>query len=195
MFKKIIATILATTLVLSLCVSVSAADSSAKVTKKNWYMKVICGDYRACANINKKYDLAQYKFYKLVDINKDGTKELLLSTTSESLMAPGQKTLVLNFYKKKIKATSFKSGKTGQQFMYKKKKKVFLRITYVKNNSYMTIYNLKKGKLKKVCNLKYVLKNKKFIYYYNGKKTSEKKMTKILNKYYKGAKKISFKAI
>ena len=84
-----------------------------KMNKKNWYKKVLKrqkGSYKVrCWNYQYSYayktirtNVSSYSYYKVADINKDGTKELLLSTNSTG-RGFESRVLVLTFRKGKVK--------------------------------------------------------------------------------------------
>lgn len=84
-----------------------------KMNKNNWYKKVLKkkkGSYKVrCWNYQYSYayktirtNVSSYSYYKTVDINKDGTKELLLSTSSTG-RGMDSRVLVLTFRKGKVK--------------------------------------------------------------------------------------------
>lgn len=90
-----------------------ASVQAKKTNKKNWYKKVLRkqkGSYKTkCWNYNNSYaykkirtKLSSYSYYKVADINGDGTKELLLSTSSTG-RGVESRVLVLTYRKGKVK--------------------------------------------------------------------------------------------
>ena len=107
---------------------------AASVTKSNWYKTVLnkkTGSYKIGS---KTYKRSKYKYYKVMDINKDGTKELFLSTYSGGTRyaQENDSVLLLTYYKNKVKPLKAYRWPAGGYLIYKNSKKT---VTYYKRYS------------------------------------------------------------
>ena len=184
---------------------------SAATTKKNWYINVL-------NSVNKSYSvkdrqgarhkvhLKNYTHYKLLDINGDGTKELLLSASKESTY---HDVIVLTYYKKKVVPLIYLDDMyIGSGHISYKNKYLcdYVRVPDIEfpgEDSY-SFYQLKYGKLKLAARMEYEhgVSNKDGStireYSVNGKKCSKAKYDKYLKKYkkyYTKGKKVKFSPI
>lgn len=126
-----------------------------KMNKKNWYKKVLKrqkGSYKVrCWNYQYSYayktirtNVSSYSYYKAADINKDGTKELLLSTNSTG-RGYQSKVLVLTFRKGKVKPLiAFEELRNG---LFLREKKMYAQVGG-STESIITGYKVNKGKAK-----------------------------------------------
>ena len=131
-----------------------------KMNKKNWYKKVLKrqkGSYKVrCWNYQYSYayktirtNVSSYSYYKVADINKDGTKELLLSTNSTG-RGFESRVLVLTFRKGKVKPLiAFEELRNGLFLRGKKKAAQVGGST----ESIITGYKVNKGKAKQFVKL------------------------------------------
>ena len=128
-----------------LCMPVKA---DAKTTSKNWYKKVLSSKSATYKIGKKKYKRSSYKYYKLIDINKDGTKELILSRTKNNFLPYDSSALLLTYYNKKVKAVKSFSYAGGCALGYNSGKKALVFYKRDSGSSSYTAYQLKKGALK-----------------------------------------------
>lgn len=131
-----------------------------KMNKKNWYKKVLKrqkGSYKVrCWNYQYSYayktirtNVSSYSYYKVADINKDGTKELLLSTNSTG-RGYQSKVLVLTFRKGKVKPLiAFEELRNG---LFLRGKKMYAQVGG-STESIITGYKVNKGKAKQFVKL------------------------------------------
>ena len=173
---------------------------AASVPKSNWYKTVLnkkTGSYKIGS---KTYKRSKYKYYKVMDINKDGTKELFLSTYSGGTRyaQENDSVLLLTYYKNKVKPLKAYRWPAGGYLIYKNSKKT---VTYYKRYSdseYFDFYQLKTGTLKKVMGLGhtyYTNDNYANKYYMNGKRTTKKTVMKYYNLYRTGGSAIKYSRI
>lgn len=131
-----------------------------KMNKKNWYKKVLKrqkSSYKVrCWNYQYSYayktirtNVSSYSYYKAADINKDGTKELLLSTNSTG-RGYQSKVLVLTFRKGKVKPLiAFEELRNG---LFLRGKKMYAQVGG-STESIITGYKVNKGKAKQFVKL------------------------------------------
>ena len=131
-----------------------------KMNKKNWYKKVLKrqkGSYKVrCWNYQYSYayktirtNVSSYSYYKAADINKDGTKELLLSTNSTG-RGYQSKVLVLTFRKGKVKPLiAFEELRNG---LFLRGKKMYAQVGG-STESIITGYKVNKGKVRQFVKL------------------------------------------
>lgn len=131
-----------------------------KMNKKNWYKKVLKrqkGSYKVrCWNYQYSYayktirtNVSSYSYYKTADINKDGTKELLMSTNSTG-RGYQSKVLVLTFRKGKVKPLiAFEELRNG---LFLREKKMYAQVGG-STESIITGYKVNKGKAKQFVKL------------------------------------------
>lgn len=195
--------ITATFLSLILLFSLNTATFAKTYTGKNWYKQVLSsqkGTYRV-KTINlygkdigyKNKKRSSYKYYKVVDINKDGTNELLLSTSKNGTFY-GNSVLVLTYYKKKVKALyCFEEMRKNVELKGKNLNICHYGSDFANSRS----YTLKNGQLKVSYRLDYYRNFKtgySYQYYKNGKRISSDAYEKALKKFWTG-KKIVFNKI
>lgn len=137
-----------------------AGIQAKKMNKKNWYKKVLKrqkGSYKVrCWNYQYSYayktirtNVSSYSYYKAADINKDGTKELLLSTNSTG-RGYQSKVLVLTFRKGKVKPLiAFEELRNG---LFLRGKKMYAQVGG-STESIITGYKVNKGKAKQFVKL------------------------------------------
>lgn len=131
-----------------------------KMNKKNWYKKVLKrqkGSYKVrCWNYQYSYayktirtNVSSYSYYKVADINKDGTKELLLSTNSTG-RGFESRVLVLIFRKGKVKPLiAFEELRNG---LFLRGKKMYAQVGG-STESIITGYKVNKGKARQFVKL------------------------------------------
>lgn len=164
--------------------------SEAKTTSSNWYKKVLDSTSATFVIGKKRYYRSNYYYYKTLDINKDGCKELILSTTSDNYLTYEDSALLLAWNRGKVRAVKEFSNDGGGSIGYSSKKKQLCFFKRTSTDSSYTSYNLKGGKLKKADKTSYVRKsfNKspyyKYIYKVNGKKVSQKRWNSYSKKIY-----------
>ena len=193
-------------LIISLCLLMLSFMTNPvyAMNKSNWYKTVLntknqIYHVKCWGAINRTEWVNRNKFhyYKIIDINKDGTKELLLSTMGTSSIVWRDQVLLLSYQNGKVvpvgliaPATVVELSCKGEYLCYYKRMAGF--------NGH-DIYKFSNGKLKKVVSLNYdnyTIKNGKqtITYRKNEKKCSEKIYKKYLKKYALG-RKISYKRI
>lgn len=197
--KKIIAAVLS----LILFISMSTTTFAKTYTGKNWYKQVLksqSGTYRV-KTINpygketgyKNKKRSSYKYYKVVDINKDGTNELLLSTSKNGTFY-GNSVLVFTYYKKKVKPLyCFEEMRKNVELKGKNLNICHYGSDFANSRS----YTLKNGQLKINYRLDYYRNAKTgytYRYYKNGKKVSYDAYKKAVKSFWTG-KKLTFTKI
>lgn len=159
-----------------------------KWNKRNWYKKVLRkqkGSYKTqCWNYANSYDykkvrtkLASYSYYKVADINGDGTRELLLSTSSTGQGFESQ-VLVLTYRSGKVKPLIlFDSLRNG---LFLRDGKMYAQVGG-STESIITGYKIKNGKAKQFVKLERLRRwlngslDEVTTYWKNGKQISEAK--------------------
>lgn len=186
-----------------LLISMSTTAFAKTYTGKNWYKQVLnkqSGTYRV-KTINqygkeagyKTKKRSSYKYYKVVDINKDGTNELLLSTSKNGTFY-GNSVLVLTYYKKKVKPLyCFEEMRKNAEIKGTKLNICHYGSDFANSRS----YTLKNGQLKVSSRLDYYRNSQTgyaYRYYKNGKKISYNAYKKAVKSFWTG-KKITFTKI
>lgn len=139
--------------------------------KSKWYNKV-----------KKEKKKEGFKCYKLLDINKDGKKELILLSRKGLITGEVTKIQVWTRHKKTNKLVLNIQDEWGKELRYSKNKKSLVLFYRAAGENHLRIFKLKKGKLKTVktwdwyCSYHYPPHgmNKKAVYMINGKKVSRK---------------------
>lgn len=145
-----------------------------------WYKKVLSstrGSYRVRHQIWKDNSVIktvqrkEFTHYKVMDINKDGVKELLLSTPLSD-RGFDNRILILTYYNNKVKPLICFVG-NGYRGEVKITKRQILLLNSDSSESYRVDYKISAGKLKKVRDMEYI--NYKYVkkYYVNGRSVSE----------------------
>lgn len=174
-----------------------------EAASKHWYKQILessTGVYRKKSNGRTKIAYrSELQYYKLLDINKDGKKELLLSDAPDSWIDYTNKVVILAHHKKKVKVLDIIDGPAGGGRLYYRKKSL---VIYDRSAGYShySICKLSKGKLKKKVDLKYYQvnhygNNDYPVCFKNGKRCSEKTYYKYLSKYHVGRNDITYKRI
>lgn len=163
-----------------------ACVQAKKMNKTNWYKKVIKkrkGSYKVrCWNYGYSYrykrirtKLSEYGYYNVMDINGDGTSELLLSTSSTG-RGFESRVLVLTFHKGKVKPLmAFEELRNG---LFLRDGKLYAQVGG-STESIITGYKLKKGKAKQFVKLERLRRwpggshDAVITYWKNGKQISE----------------------
>ena len=190
--------------VLCMIMICSMSNPVQAMNKSNWYKTVLstrnqvyCVKYWANNNRTAWINRSRFRYYKTIDINNDGTKELLLSTTKSNFIAWGDQVMLLSYQNGKVVPLGLIETATGVKLSCKGSYLCYYHRT-AGSNGY-DIYKFSKGKLKRILSLgddNYTIKNGKQIMTYrkNGKKCSEKTYKKYLKKYASG-KEISYQRI
>lgn len=174
-----------------------------EAASKDWYKQILesnTGVYRKKSNgVTKTAYRSEFHYYKLLDINKDGKKELLLSDAPDSWIDYTNKDVILTHHKKKVKVLDIIDGPAGGGELYYSKKRLII-FDRLAGYSHYSIYKLYKGKRKKTLDLKYYQANHYGYSPYptcfkNGKKCSEKTYYKYLDKYNIGKNDVTYKKI
>ncbi|MDO5548622.1 MAG: hypothetical protein Q4F79_09065 [Eubacteriales bacterium] len=173
---------------------------AASVTKSNWYRTVLNSKSGSYKIGSKTYKRSKYKYYKVLDINKDGTKELFLSTYSggKHYSQPKDSVLVLTYYKKKIKPLKAYTWPAGGYLIYKSSKKTMTYYKRFSDSEFFDFYQLKKGTLSKNMSLGHTwYTNDNYVdkYYKNGKKSTETTVIKYYNQYRAGGIELKYSKI
>lgn len=171
----------------------------AKTTSNNWYKKVLNNKSAVYKNGKKKYKRKSYKYYNLFDINKDGTKELVLSKTKGGFIPGDGSALLLTYYKKKIKVVKSFAFDGGCSLGRNSSNKTIVFFNRDSGSASYTAYSLIRGSLKQKENTTYkrLLYNTypyyDYVYKVNGKKVSQNNWSSYSKKLY--GKEISYKKI
>lgn len=201
MCKKIRSYLIISLLCVLSCGFIFSVKSEA--ASKDWYKQILesnTGVYRKKSNgVTKTAYRSEFHYYKFLDINKDGKKELLLSDAPDSWIDYTNKVVILVHHKKKVKVLDIIDGPAGGGCLYYNKKRLVI-YDRAAGYSHYSICKLSKGKLKNKIDLKYYqvnhYGNNDFpVCFKNGKKCSEKTFDKYLNKYHIGRNDITYKKI
>lgn len=169
---------------------------AASVTKSNWYKTVLNSKSGSYKIGSKTYKRSKYKYYKLVDINKDGTKELLLSQAPNSRISSEYSVLLLTYYNKKIRAVKAFRSAGGGELLCRGTTKTITHYTRGSDFGQIEVYQLKKGVLKKTVK---ILNQRQDDYtwqaYKNGKKCARDTLYNYWGKYYDKATLLKYKRI
>lgn len=167
------------------------------MNKNNWYKKVVTHQANTTFKKGSKtYYLNDYISYAAVDINQDGTKELLLGTGENGSLYDDKTVLVLRYYKGKptvLKEVKWFAG--GYVNRYKKSAKrlcVWTRGSAMGRTDVYKIGTTSLNRTLRLTNMRHDMTWKKTI---NGKACSEKKFNKYWKKYYTNTTKITYHAI
>lgn len=155
--------------------------------KGSWYTKL------------RKSKKKEFRYYRGLDINQDGKKELFLSNQKGPFLDYNGKIEIWTRYKKKnVRLLAFDGGGGCRVFQYKKKKMIgiFFRLSGEKD---LFLFKLKKGRLVPHGLIDYyaphhypLYDNKKPIYRVNSKIVSKSKWKKKWKKYYTSKYQIRF---
>ncbi len=126
------------------------------------------------------YDL---NAYLLKDINGDGIKELIIQHSA----GVRTRVIIFTYYKSKVKKVLDKYGVTGLNYN-KKTQRIRLQSSSGAAYTYLDIYKLTSGKLKRTLAYSSGLANYDYtkpVFYRNKKKISQNTFIKAINKYAK----------
>ena len=186
--------ILTSLLMLTFAVAIGFAfvPKATQAKSNTWYKSVM----------KKRAKKAKLKYYALVDINKDGTKELILCTRKDGKIFQGEKAEIWARVNKKNKKIKKVTDGAGDEFRYYKKGKNLVYYYRASGESHLTIYKLKKGALKAGDQLDYYSpnhdpsgNNDTAVYYINKKSVDEKTFNDSFDKYYSSKTKLKFKKV
>ncbi len=164
----------------------------AATTSKNWY-KTVMGSSKGKYKISgRTYKRADYPFGKVLDINGDGIKELILcqSDMSGGDSLSDQDMLLLTYYKGKVKPLLALDGVHTYLSYNKNKKVLIVNSDYFGRYLGSTVYQLKSGKLKKAANIYAWTTDGP--YEKSGKTCSAAEYKKIYNTYVKNAVRLTY---
>ena len=141
----------------------------------------------------------KYPYYRAIDINGDGVKELFLSTTMSSLYSYGDSIVILTYRNNKIIPLLYFSSAGGGHISYKNK--FLCHYHRLADNDWHDIYELKNGELKKIVSVNrfhgfwgmdgvYIEKFSK-----ENKTCSRTTYNNLIKKYYTGGNKITYSII
>lgn len=137
-------------LALVLLFSVNITNVSARSIRKTWYKSIVSGHARYVTCDGTSYYTGNYSHFKVIDVNRDGTKELLLSTTSSAYLGSGEDALLLTYYKGEIRGMKHFGGDTGETLYYQKRTKSFVHYENQSGRNHLEIFRMSKGRLVKV---------------------------------------------
>lgn len=181
---------------------ISGTNVSAATNGSNWYNSVLNSqnasykvstiDFNQKVKVKTKYR-KNYSYYKLLDINQDGVKELLLSNNPNGNSFSGS-VLILTYYKGKVKPLYCFDG--IRENMRIKGKTLDVYHGY-NDEGNLRCYNVSNGALKKTVTIGWRRdrNQNKHYYYKNGKGCSNSTYTALCRKYWENGKKISFNRI
>ena len=166
-------------------ISLSGVPVQAKTTAKNWYKKELKKTSGKYKYKKKTYKRRNFSHYAVVDINKDGTKELVLSNVGGSHLFDGNKAIVLTYYKKKVKPLLVVKSNRNISLSVNKKTKTLAVIRPGSSEVITQVYKLKSGALKTVKKLEWNRHpyTKEEAYQVDGKYTSYNKYNGFVKKY------------
>lgn len=175
-------------------IRITGTNVSAATNGSNWYKKVLASE-NASYNVRCQYNHTvqtkrvyrrDYPYYKVVDLNKDGVKELILHT---DLSDPYDENsiLLLTYYNKKVKPLLCIGGSYKRGHFYITGKNLAVQ-TGGSDFYYYAYFTVSNGKLKKVRDMNYqVIKTKipyRHYFYVNEKRTSETTWKNAVRKYF-----------
>ena len=171
-----------------------------------WYKKVLQSrnasyDVRAQFNQNvqkRKVNRRDFPYYQVVDINKDGIKELILHSDLGSFYDENN-ILLLTYYKDKVKPLLYTGGSGKRGAFYISGKNLVVKMGG-SDFSYLGYFSIKNGKLAVTRQLEHDVKKSSLkyrnIYYFNRRKITSKKYDSLIKKYsVNERKKIAFQRI
>ena len=132
----------------------------------------------------------QYSYYKTLDINGDGTQELLLSTESGDFFTGDAKVMLLAQVDGEIKEVQDLSYAGGTQVYFNEDEHRLTWMTRLSGERQEYVYEYANGELKEEFKIEYYAQNhnpnvdtNQDTYYINGDETNEAEFNKIVNKY------------
>lgn len=180
--------------------------AATKTTSKNWYKKVLSskkGTYKVktydAHNMSSKVKYTtkyrkNYKYYKVIDINKDGVKELILTNTKKG-----------TFYKGSILVLTYSKGKAKAQYCFDEARGIRIKNKMLHMNHYgsdftaIRSYKVSKGNLANTSFLKYYYDRSGNSavqkYYHNSKRISFDTYQKMVDKHWNDGTDITFSKI
>lgn len=177
--------------------NIASAKSSTPAYEKA-YQKILNNKDKVIKIGNKKYKRKNYKYYKMIDINGDGVKELILSKEKGEFLGEDTPVLLLTYVDGKVKPLKAFNHPAGMKVMVNHKRLVIY--TRMAGEAHLKIYKLdEKGKLTKKLSIDhyqpyhYIEDTPKDVYLKNGEKCKKKEFTKLWDKYYQ--KQLTFKKI
>ena len=126
----------------------------AKTTPQNWYRKELKKEDAVYKYKGKVYYGKDYKYRKIVDIDGDGTKELMLSNEKGSNLYEGKKMLLLTWSGKAKVLLAVKSDR-GTYLYVNRKTKTFAVLRTGSDGSRTEVYRIKGSRIKEIKTLKY----------------------------------------
>ena len=184
------------------CVEVSASYSpithdgkTSGWTKKTWYKYYMkYGEYE----YESIHDM--FPYYRAVDINGDGVKELILTGSKNTADHYSNFIKILTLYKNKIRIMKSIDQKKINILYFRKKSSKLVYYYRSSHKYHFKVYKMKKGKLVRTKAGDYYKpyhfkghRNKRSVYTLNGKITSKKRFMKYFNKYVRQEERIHYK--
>ena len=164
-------------------------------TKKTWYKYYMkYGEYE----YESIHDM--FPYYRAIDINGDGVKELILTQSSNPADSDHNYIKIMILYKNKIRIMKSIDTKKVNALYFREKSHSLVYYYRSAHNYHFRVYKIKKGHL--VCTktgdyyVPYHFKthrNKNSLYFLNGRKTSRKKYIKAYKKYIRPNEMIHYK--
>lgn len=111
-----------------------------KAEKTEWYQSVL----------DDKKQTDAYPYYRLLDIDQDGTDELFLSSTEKSFIGAEDKAKLMADADGKVVTLKKIGGAGGESFSYDESDKSLFYYSRLSGEEHIVKYNLEKGALKKI---------------------------------------------
>ena len=129
------------TLVMVACSGQKAAEPTTEAAaQENWYESVLEDE-------NTK---AEYPYYRLLDINQDGTEELFLSTTEDGFIGDDQKACLMAFDQGEVKTLQEIGGAGGDYWVYGQSDATLAHFSRMAGEGHIVLQQLKDGALTEI---------------------------------------------
>lgn len=209
MIKKMIAGFLAITMIMAAAGCAGSRAPSATTQKaaeqetqaeagqsqasaEDWYKEVLADE------ATKK----QYSYYKLLDINQDGTEELFLSTTEKYFIGAEDKACLMADENGEVKTLQEIGGAGGEYWIYNQSDATLSYYSRFSGESHIVLYRLEDGALTEISTADYYSPhhyteedNEEEIYLLDGKKADKKEAESYWEQYGNEAGAITYEAI
>lgn len=172
-----------------------------------WYQKVLKSSkaayrvrYQSDAKVKyRTVKRSEFRYYKVTDLNKDGIKELLLSTCQPSNKIQGNKILLLTYWGNKVKPLICFEKSWCRGFTYLRGHSIVL-INSGSDFYYRADFTVKSGKLSKTFELRYEKYdqngNRVFNHWLNGRKVSSSEWNRLVDRYsLTGQKEVTYRRV
>lgn len=155
-------------------------DTAVTEAPDDWYKAVL----------DDEETRAQYSYYKLLDINLDGTDELFLSTKADYFIASEDKACLIAYVDGQPKTLQTIGHAAGEYWVYSQSDATLSYFSRVSGEGHYILYQLKDGELKEVGTADtysphhYTEEdNDEQVSLINGKKVSEEEMESFTEQY------------